>query len=272
VLLLSDADGAGSVGERAVRVAAGLNDAFEAASSSRPVSFEVREGAAPSVAVAGGAALVSATGNDAAGYARGPEPAVKGQRTTPRALAEFWAALLQDQLTLFVQHQRPSRVLEMSPRGKALVDLYAEAERRVGAANGVPASLVNPPAPGQPRAFREMALMLPSGPSSAAAAVTGRWDGMMDETGMGERPIKLRLRLEGKSLAGTLGTQAGAVGMEVPLESVVYDKGVLSFILAGGGSRRQFRGRLQGSTISGTIHRSAGDKDAIGRFTLRYAE
>jgi hypothetical protein len=272
VLLLSDPDGAASVGERAVRVAAALNGAFEAASSARPVSFEVREAPAPGVAVAGGAAIVDATANDAAGYARGPDPAMKGQRTTPRALAEFWAALLQDQLTLFVQHQRPSRVLEMSPRGKALVDLYAEAERRVGAANGVPAALVNPPAPGQARAFRDMALLLPSGPSSASAAVTGRWDGTMEETGSGERPIKVRLRLEGTRLAGTLGTQAGAVAMEVPLESVAYDRGVLSFILASGGSPRHFRGRLQGSTIAGTIHRGANDKDSIGRFSLRYAE
>jgi hypothetical protein len=271
VLLLSDPDGASSVGERAMRVAAALNGAFDAAAS-RPVTLETRSDPTAGVGMSGGAGLVNATANDAAGYARGPDPAMKGQRTTPRALAEFWTALLQDQLTLFIQHQRPSRVLEMSPRGKALVDLYAEAERRVGAANGVPAALLNPPAPGQTRAFREMALLLPSGPSSAAAAVTGRWDGMMEETGSGERPIKVRLRLEGARLAGTLGTQAGAVGMEVPLESVVYDKGVLSFILASGGSPRHFRGRLQGSTLAGTIHRSASDKEAIGRFSLRYAE
>jgi hypothetical protein len=271
VLLLSDPDGAPSVGERAVRVASALNSAFDAAAS-RPLAFDVREAPAPGVGVSGGASIVNVTPNDAAGYGRGPDPAMKGQRTTPRALVDFWTALLQDQLALFVQHQRPSRVLEMSPRGKALVDLYAEAERRVGAANGVPAALVNPPAPGQTRAFREMALLLPSGPSSAAAAVTGRWDGTMEETGSGERRIKVRLRLDGTRLAGTLGTQAGAVAMEVPLESVAYDKGVLSFILASGGTPRHFRGRLQGSTLAGTIHRGANDKDSIGRFSLRYAE
>lgn len=269
-LLLSDREGAPSVGERAVRVAAALNAAFDAAAS-RPLTLETRDSPA-SVAIAGGNVLVAATADDAAGYGRGPDPAMKGQRTTPRALAGFWTALLQDQLTLFVQHQRPSRVLEMSPRGKAFVDLYAEAERRVGAANGVPASLVNPPSPAQARAFREMALMIPAGPSSAAAAVTGRWEGMMEETGTGERPIKLRLRLDGTRLAGTLGTQAGAVAMEVPLESVTYEKGVLSFLLASGGSPRLFRGTLQGSTISGTMHRSAADKQAIGHFSLRYAE
>jgi hypothetical protein len=270
VLLLSDRETAPSVGERAVRVAAALNAAFDAAAS-RPVTLETRD-SPPSVAVAGGGIIVTATPDDATGYSRGPDPGMKGQRTTPRALAGFWAALLQDQLTLFVQHQRPSRVLELSPRGKALVDLYAEAERRVGAANGVPASLLNPPSAVQTRAFRDMALMLPAGPSAAAAAVTGRWEGMMEETGSGERPIKLRLRLEGARLAGSLTTQAGAVAMEVPLESVTYEKGVLSFVLAGGGSPRLFRGTLQGSTISGTMHRSASDKATIGRFSLRYAE
>ena len=270
VLLLSDRETSPSVGERAVRVASALNAAFDAAAS-RPVTLEARD-APPSVAVAGGGVLVTVTPDDAAGYGRGPDPAMKGQRTTPRALAGFWAALLQDQLTLFVQHQRPSRVLEISPRGKALVDLYAEAERRVGAAGGVPASLVDPPSPVQARAFREMAMMLPTGPSSAAAAVTGRWEGMMEETGSGERPIKLRLRLDGGRLAGSLGTQAGAVAMEVPLESVAYERGVLSFVLASGGARRFFRGTLQGSTISGSMHRSASDKEAMGRFSLRYAE
>jgi hypothetical protein len=94
----------------------------------------------------------------------------------------------------------------------------------------------------------------------------------MEETGSGERPVKLRLRLEGARLAGSLATQAGALAMEVPLETVTYEKGVLSFVLAGGGSPRLFRGTLQGSTISGTMHRSASDKATIGRFSLRYAE
>ena len=114
------------MGERAVRVASALNAAFDAAAS-RPMTLETRD-SPPSVAVSGGSVLVTATAEDAAGYGRGPDPPMKGQRTTPRALAGFWTALLQDQLTLFIQHQRPSRVLEMSPRGKALVDLYAEGE------------------------------------------------------------------------------------------------------------------------------------------------
>jgi hypothetical protein len=43
-------------------------------------------------------------------------------------------------------------------------------------------------------------------------------------------------------------------------------------VSASAGSPRLFRGTLQGSTISGTMHRSARDKETIGRFSLRYAE
>jgi hypothetical protein len=175
-------------------------------------------------------------------------------------------------MTLFIQHQRPGRVLEMSPRGKALVDLYAEAERRVGSASGIPTVLVDPPSSVQTRSFREMALLLPAGPAAGAAVVSGRWDGRMEETGSGERPIKVRFTLDGTRLVGFIATRAGEVAMEQPLESVAYEKGVLRFVFATGGAPRLFRGTLQGSTITGTIHRAGNEKDAVGRFSLRYAE
>ena len=63
---------------------------------------------------------------------------------------------------LFIQRQRPLRMVELSPRGKVLLDLFAEADRRSGAAAGVPMSLVRPLAPSLARSFREMALVLPS--------------------------------------------------------------------------------------------------------------
>jgi hypothetical protein len=125
----------------------------------------------------------------------------RGQRATPRALAELWAALLQDHLTLFVQKQRPLRVVELSPRGKVLLDLFSEAERRSGTGAGVSMNLVRPLAPGPARSFREMALVLPSGPGSAAAVVAGRWEGTMEETGEAPRHITVTLRLDGTRLA-----------------------------------------------------------------------
>ena len=55
------------------------------------------------------------------------------------------------------------------------------------------------------------------------------------------------------------------------LESVAYEKGVLRFVFATGGAPRLLRGTCR-VTITGTIHRAANEKDAVGRFSLRYAE
>ena len=46
------------------------------------------------------------------------------------------------------------------------------------------------------------------------------------------------------------------------------------FVAASGGAPRQFRGTLDGSTLAGSIFNDAAakDKDAVGRFSLRYVE
>jgi hypothetical protein len=120
LLLLSSKGDAKSVQDRAVAVAAALNLAFNANAS----SFEAR---AESVGVAGQPeALWKATEEDAAGYEAPPGVTVRNPRPTPPALAAHWAALLSDYTSLFVQGQRPVRMLASSPRGRAFVDLQSE--------------------------------------------------------------------------------------------------------------------------------------------------
>lgn len=211
--------------------------------------------------------LVAATADDAAAYSR--EPSARGQRATPRALAEFWAALLQDHLTLFVQRQRPLRVVELSPRGKVLLDLFSEAARRSGTGAGVSTRLVRPLPPSLARSFRDLALVLPSGPSSAAAAVAGRWEGTMQEATAAPRGITIELRLDGTRLSGTLTTRSRAVAMAVPLKDIRYEKGRLAFVTATGGATHEWSGALKGAAIEGTIRE--GTKD-VGGFSLRYTE
>jgi hypothetical protein len=190
----------------------------------------------------------------------------------PAALATFWVALLQDYSTLFIQHQRPTRVVELSPRGKVLLDLYTEAERRVGAGAGVPANIVSPLPYALGRALREMALEAPTrGQAAAGAAVTGKWEGTFEEKGAPERPVQLRLTLEGSKLTGFLSTTSGKVSMELPVQEASYDRGVLNFTVATGAVPRRFRGTVAGSSVTGTIH-TAPDGVEIGRFSLRYAE
>jgi hypothetical protein len=266
-LLLAGKADAPSTAERAMRAATALNAVVQAAAA-RPAVLEARDRPVAGVALAGSPALlVSATAEDAAAYAR--EPTARGQRATPRALAELWTALLQDHLTLFMERQRPLRVVELSPRGKVLLDLFSEAERRSGSGAGVSMNLVRPLAPSLARSFRDMALILPSGPGSAAAAVAGRWEGTMEETGDATRHITLNLRLDGTRLTGSLTTRSRAVAMDVPLKELAYEKGRLSFVLESGVAAQRWSGTVTGAAVEGTIRDATKD---VGRFSLRYAE
>lgn len=269
LFLLSSADGSASPAERALKVAAAVN-AFFAPGAAVP-AIEVRSGDPPAVAAAGSAApIVRATAEDTAGYAQPWNATMKGQRVSPAALAAHWAALLHDYVTLFVEKQRPTRVVEVSPRGKVLLELHAEGERRLGAGAGVPAGLLMPPGPVLAPALRELALTVPArGQTVPGAALVGRWTGTMEELDGGPRPIQLQLRLEGTQLAGSISTRAGQLSMDVPLKAVSYEKGTLSFDVAGGALRR-FRGSANGSTLSGSIFDQA--QKQTGRFTLRYVE
>jgi hypothetical protein len=263
VFLLSTRDESPSVGERAFAVAQALNAVFSTAT----LPLEIREGAAPAVA-SGGRVLLRATPDDAAGYVPPWAPAMKTGRVTPRALAGYWLALLQDMHGLFVERQRPVKVVEISPRGRVLLELYAEGARMT--AGGVPTSLVNPLPFTVGKAFREMTLTPSQGQGTASAAVTGNWEGTVSEQGHPEQEVKLSLRVEGGKLAGLFRTAAGAIAMETPITQATFDKGVLTFGLSRGGETRRFRGTLSGAGLSGTIE-SPG-KGNVGQFTLRYVE
>jgi hypothetical protein len=270
VLVLTGKADASTTTERAERVATTLTRLFDAAAN-RAVTFEVREGATPAVAVADGPVVVTATPDDVEGYALPWDPAAKPARGTPRQIAGYWAALLQDYLALFAQGQRPSRAAELSPRGKVLVDLYAEAQRR-GAGGGVPVATIYELSAAHLKSVRDMALLLPTGgASSAGAAVAGRWEGTMAETDA-QRRIEVQLQVDGGRLGGSLTTKTGGIAVRTPLQQVTYEKGLLKFVMASGGGARQFRGTLDGGTLSGSIFHDSAGKDAVGRFSLRYVE
>jgi hypothetical protein len=269
LFLLSSADGGTSIQDRAQRVTAAVNALFRPGAT--VTGIETRGGDLPAVYAAGsGQPIVRATAEDAAGYSLPWNAAMKGRRVSPSALAAHWAALLHDYLTLFVQRQRPTRVVEVSPRGKVLLELHAQGERRLGRGEGVPAGLLMPPASAMASALRDLALDVPTrGQSVAGAALVGRWTGTMEETAGGPRAIQVLLRLEGTRLAGSISTQAGKLSMDVPLKAVTYEKGTLTFEV-GGGAIRRFRGSASGSTLSGSIFDQS--KRQTGSFTLQYVE
>jgi hypothetical protein len=264
LLLLTGRGASSSVGERATAVAAALN-----ALVGQEPRFEVRGFAV--AAVGRTDPVVLATPTDASGYTRPLDPAMSGTFPGLPAVAGYWAALLQDAFVLFGKGERPSRVVELSPRGKVLMDLFSEAERKLGRGKGVPTSLVSPPTWSVAKAFREMALVLPTrGGAVAAAAVAGRWQGTMQESGSPTRPLSLDLRLEGAALVGTMTTNVGGIAMNTPLRDVSYANGVLSFTLAGGHAPRRVQGRVNGAQLEGTIQAAGGAP--AGRVSLRYLE
>jgi hypothetical protein len=264
LLLLTGRGTFPSVGERAAALAEALNGLV-----GQDPRFEVRGFA---VAVAGRPdPVVTVAALDASGYAQKLDPAMSGTAAAPPVIASYWAALLQDTFVLFGKGERPSRVVELSPRGKVLMDLFSEAERKLGTGKGVPVSLTSPPNWTVAKAFREMALVLPTrGGAVASAAVAGRWQGQMQEAGSPTRPLSLELRLEGSNLVGTMTTNVGGIEMNTPLRDITYANGVLSFTLAGGQAPRKVQGRVNGAQLEGTIQ-AAGSAPA-GRISLRYLE
>jgi hypothetical protein len=271
VLLLGGRGEASSTAERAVQVAATLN-ALVDQGASRQISFEPRREGPPAVGLAGVAApLLAATHEDAAAYDRSLEGARARRGANPRLVAQHWAALLQDYWSLFILRQRPLKTLELTPRGKVLTDIYAEALRTAGAGNGVPARTVIPPSTSMAKGLRELSLLLPTeGQGRAGAALEGLWSGTLAEGSL-TRAIKVRLSYAGARLHGTLSTQAGKAEMNAPLKDVSADKGGLRFSVDIAGGTRVFRGTVEAGSLTGTIQKTA-DRSAAGSFTLKFVE
>jgi len=269
VLLLSGKADAASTAERAAKLAQALNALGE---RSATVTFEARDGSPPGVGVAGRSGmLVVATAQDAAAYGEAWSTGAAAKAPTPERLSAYWAALLQDHRLLFFQNERPMKMLELSPRGKALSTIYAEAVRRSGPGQGVPTSIVASLTPQAARELRDLAL-LPAADGAgtlAARAVEGLWQGSMTEPGAPEKALTVRLQMQGASLSGTLTTRVGKVAMDVPLQKVAYERGVLKFTALTAGAARQFSGTLRGDTLSGTMQVPGGQ---AGSFTLKYQQ
>jgi hypothetical protein len=271
VLLLGGKDQAGSTAERAVQVASALNALVDQAATKR-LAFDYRKDGSPAVGVVGAAApLLNATGEDAAAYDRPWEGAKARHGSSARLVAQQWAALLQDYFSLFVLRERPLKAVELSPRGKVLTDVFAEALRTAGAGNGVPTRGVIPPSSSLAKGLRELALLLPTeGQARVGAALEGTWEGTMAE-GSVTRSIKLRLRYEGTRLVGTLSTRAGAAEMNTPLKDVSLDKGSFRFAVDISGAPQVFRGTVEAGAINGTVQKST-DKSASGSFAIKFVE
>ncbi len=254
---------------RAVEVAATLNKLAGEAKATHLV-FEVRQQPETAVAVQGREPpILQATSEDALAYELPFEPGVKAKRPSVRGLAAYWAALLQDYFSVFVEKQRPVAVLALSPRGRVLSEIYSAAQRVPGAV-GVPLSVVRPLTSSMAKALRDLALVLPADKESRlTVAVEGLWRGTMEETA-GARTIEILFEQKGGRLGGTLTTSAGKVALKTPMRDVSFQKNEVRFTVDISGSARVFTGNVQGGTLAGTIAR--GSDKAAGRFSLKYVE
>jgi hypothetical protein len=261
VMLLTGPAGWSSTAERAAGAVRVLNDLLEEAAKSLALAFEVEP--VPSVALAGGHYVVAtATPNDALGYESLWARQGKPGRATPHSVATYWTALLQDYLALFVQHRRPTRVLELSPRGQLLVNLDAEAVKATRGRRGVPTQVFARMHASLAAGLRDMALLLPPpGGSNPGAVVVGRWHGTMEEGDKGAQPIGVRLFYEGRKLSGSLTRSSPrGVAAETRLRDVIYEGGTLAFALPAGSTSLHFnRGGPQA-------------RQALGFFRLSYAD
>jgi hypothetical protein len=270
LLVLTGPGDAPSTGQRALSVAEKLNGIVDASFRGEQGAVEAREKPAPCLALVGAGCLATVTSQDVAAYDEkwGSE---KGARANARLVAAHWAALVEDQLMLFLRKQRPYRVLETSTRGKVLLEIYGEAVRKVGVGSGVPTTLVSPVPMKWATPLRDMALILPAGDGQVrgAAAIEGLWVGKAQDSGA-TREIRIRFQLDGTGQAsGSLTTKRGKLTMDVPLTDVVYDKGSIRFVALLSGAPTTFNGKLQQGAITGTLE--VPNKPA-GQFSLSFVE
>ena len=259
-------DQAASAAERAVQVAAALERARgrggdEAARRSRIGRTARRPWGSWAVA----APLLTATAEDAAAYDRPWERAEGPTRQQPAArgpaLGGPAPGLLQP---VRLQASARCKTLELSPRGKVLTDIYAEALRTAGPGNGVPTRGVIPPSSSLAKGLRELALVLPAeGQTRAGAALEGLWEGSMAEGSASRRPIQVRLRYDGARLGGTLSTRAGAAEMNTPLKDVSLNKGSLRFTVDVSGAAARLPGN--GGGRGGQRHHPEGARTSPRR-------
>jgi hypothetical protein len=270
VLVLGGAADSSSTAERAAKVSAALN-ALVAGAASKPPVFELRERPQPAVGVVGQVTpLLVPTAEDAAAYSKNWERGRgAGRRVSPSGVARHWAALLQDYLSLFLYRQRPLKMVALTPRGKVLTEIYAEANRRSPGGTSVPSSLVVPTPESMAAGLRQLALVVSPEGGRAAVAVEGRWDGTMEDPDLGTRRFELQLRSEGGRLAGTLTTWRGRIEVKAPVRDIGFDRGNVRFTADQQGTAYHFKGTLEGATVAGAIER-AGKPPA--QFTLRFVE
>jgi hypothetical protein len=265
--------------ERAVEAVKRLNDAAQVLRSTRTADIRARFDPAPALLLATrDTVLVDVAGADAEAYNEDWTHArVKGAPVTPARLAVWWEAVARDLVLLLLRGEKPQYTAALAPEGKVLGDLYDAARRSVSV--GVPAAMITDK--GAMRdGLRAIALRIPAGvtvPVEGAAAsataipgvstpplkLAGSWTGAEMENG-----VRTSISVDFRGASSTL-TYERALRMSVPALGVQQaPKDAVRFEVKVGAGTRYYRGRWDGSRISGKVTSDADGRSEIGTFQL----
>jgi hypothetical protein len=185
----------------------------------------------------------------------------------PKTLASVWAAQLTDIFDLFLQGRRPSRTVELSPEGKAFVDIFAAARRR-STEPGVPQGILLSPDPAWTRALNALASAPTLDGSQALALIDGYWAGVIEVPGaIQPRKVEISLTVIPSGLVGQKTSRQGGLSSDVSLRNLSYARRDLRFSFVDSGEDLNYQGRLDGDTIEGNVTRSNGAK--VGKLTFK---
>ena len=268
-----------SAAERAYEAQKRFNDAAQVLRSTRTADIRARYEPAPALYLAArDTVLVDVAGADAEAYNEDwTRSRAKGAPVTAARLATWWEAVARDLVLLLLRGEKPQFAQALAPEGKVLGDLHDAARRSGGA--GVPSALVSEAKPPMREALRAVALRVPA----AVTAPVTRAEGVVTAAGDGVPPLKLDGSWRGRETesgvqkpitivfrggSGTL-TYERALSMSVPVLAVQQpQKGAVRFEVRVGTGTRFYRGRWDGSRITGKLTSDAEGRAEVGTFEL----
>jgi hypothetical protein len=274
------ASGGHSAVERALEAQRRLNDAAASLGSTIGLNLEARDlEGSPVIALQGQAeALLEVTPEDAAAYDEDwTRLHGRGGPVTPARLARWWEAVGRDIVLLTMRGDRPHFAADLAPEGRALQQLFDDA--RQSGRPGLPWSTVTGARPALKESLRLLGLRVPATVSvavaggAAAAAATppparlsleGVWTGSEVEQGQ-RRYLTVTFRRG----SGTISYEGG-ITLTVPLltlEQSGRDQARFSVQIRGG--LRQYSGKWDGTSLTGSISTDAAGKNVVATFELK---
>lgn len=235
-------------GMRAHDAAAKLN-----ALAARARATRVQFVAGDVVISAAGQPILTVTAGDASGGVRG--------------LADVWSAELTDVFDMFFQGRRPARTVEISPDGKAFLDIFAAARRRTSDP-GVPQTILYSPDPSWTRSMMTLASSPALGGGQALSLLDGSWSGVIEVPGA-IQPKKIDISLTNTStgLVGQRTSRQGRLSSDTTLTNLNYSRRELRFSFVDDGQTMNYQGRLDSDTIDGTVTKASGAR--VGKLTFK---